>query len=304
MSMGSYRLATIITEMQNDNKYKGKLLIPNPGNYHTQHSFKHEKTIWLITDRSISSGQIKNPGQNRYYICYEQTLKNGSPFFYFDENKPAWKSHTTLPHSLTAALLNASRPLLKDGKICDPFGGTGTTWLETKRLQLKNQVYCSDISPATKVLISDNLKFFLLSLDELIQLDYDLESCHPTKSLSGQFKITFNDDKITLDPYTNAKQFLDTLKQEQKDEDQEFVLSESFVADFIKLPFLTRIVFYIGLRAELRYQAGFKRKSITFEAAYNKSLDNISNQIKMFIDLKEKVDPNKGLINSLSKDPY
>ncbi|MCK9414130.1 MAG: hypothetical protein M0Q53_17645 [Prolixibacteraceae bacterium] len=304
MSFGSYRLSTIINEMQNTDEYKGRLFFPNPGNFLEQHSFRKEKTLWLITDRSISGGQIKNPGQNRYYICYEQTVANDSPFFYFDENKPAWKSHTTLPHSLTAALLNASRLFLKDGRICDPFGGVGTTWFEVKRMQLKNRVYCSDLSPATKILVSDNLQFFTMSADELTHLVNGLNLCYPTKSLTGQYKLNFNENNIPLDPYSHAYSLIESLMKEQKDEDQEYELSELFVSELMKLPLLTRIVFYVGLRAELRFQGGYKRKSIKFEEAFEKSLAKIIAQIRMFIKLKKEVEASVNSLNSISDNSY
>jgi len=304
MSLGSYRLSTIINEMQNSEEYKGRLLFPNPGNFIEQHLFHKEKTLWLISDRSISGGQIKNPGQNRYYICYEQSFVNDSPFFFFDENKPAWKSHTTLPHSLTAALLNTSRQFLGDGRICDPFGGVGTTWFEVKRMQLKNRVHCSDLSAATKILVSDNLYFFTMSVNELTQLVKDLQLCYPTKSLAGQYKFNFNTSNITLDPYTHAFSLIDRLRKEQKDEDQEFELSESFVSELLNLPLLTRFVFYIGLRAQLRFQGGYKRNSIKFEGAFEKSLDKIISQIEMFIKLKQEVEPFIKSTNSLSENSY
>ena len=46
----------------------------------------------------------------RFLICYKQEFRNENPFHIFDENKPAWVSHTTAPHALTAAMLNIARP--------------------------------------------------------------------------------------------------------------------------------------------------------------------------------------------------
>jgi tRNA G10 N-methylase Trm11 len=304
MSMGTYRLSAIINEMMDNDKYKEKLIIPKPGNYLKKHNFKKEETLWLISDRSISGGQIKNPGQNRYYICYEQKVLNESPFFFFDENKPAWKSHTTLPHSLTAALLNTSRLFLNNGRICDPFSGAGTTWFEVKRMHLKNSVICSDLSAATKLLTSDNLKFFTMTCDELIYLRMALKKCHPTENLMDQIEIEFEKPENIIDPYTHAKSLIERLKKEQVDEDQEFVLYPHFVSELMELPFLKRIVFYIALRAELRFQGGFKRKSIKFEEAFMQSLKKINSQIKMFIDLKKEVEPNIKLIDSNEQKSY
>lgn len=290
MSMGSFRLSTIISELKNNPAFKKRLFIPKPGNFLQQHSFIAGKTIWLINDRSISTGSINNAGINRYYICYEQSLKNDSPFFYFDENKPAWKSHTTLPHSLTAALINAARPIIENGTICDPFGGTGTTWLEVKRMQLKSKVICSDICPATKLILSDNLRFFTLTSTELSNLKIDLEGFIQNKTLEGQYRIIYNDISATHDPLKYAMQKLATLKKKQKNEDQEFDLSDSLVSELLSVPFLTRIIFYICLRAHLRYQGGFKRKSTNYDTAFKKSMEKLIEQINMFIELKADVE--------------
>jgi len=304
MSMGSYRLSSIISEMQTVDKYNRKLLIPQPGNYSKQHSFKGSKSLWLISDRSISGGQLKNPGQSRYYICYEQSLKNDSPFFYFDENKPAWKSHTTLPHSLTAALLNTSRQSLNDGNICDPFSGTGTTWFEAKRLNLPNKVHSSDLSPATSILVSDNLNFFLLSLNRLELLYRELKFCFPETSIPGQFKFSFSNDKhVILDPYTQAKELLEYLRLEQSNEDQEYSFSSESVKRLYDLPYLSRLVFYVALRAELRFQGSFKRKAMTYEKAYEKSLNKLLDQIAMLIELRQEINTNSN-VNNFQKDTY
>lgn len=304
MSMGSYRLSTIINEMQKSPDFKNRLLIPNAGNYLQQHEFRKGKTLWLISDKSISGGIIKNPGANRYYICYEQEFKNDSPFFYFDENKPAWKSHTTLPHTLTAALINIARPIIDHGVICDPFGGTGTTWLEVKRMNLKNKIITSDLSSATSLLLSDNLFFFTLSSTELLKLIVDLESYSDNKLLEGQYRISFSDISASMEPYKYAIQLLNLLKEEQKDEDQEYILSISLVTQLKSLPFITRIIFYVCLRADLRYQSGFKRKSLTFDNAFKISLSKLIAQIKMLIELKIDVENNIKSMDFTQSDSY
>ncbi len=304
MSMGSYRLSTIINEMQKSPDFESRLLIPDAGNYLKQHEFRKRNTIWLISDKSISGGIIRNPGANRYYICYEQLFKNDSPFFYFDENKPAWKSHTTLPHTLTAALINIARPFIDNGVICDPFSGTGTTWFEVKRIQLKNKIITSDLSPATRLLLSDNLSFFTLSSNELVKLKNDLKACYDRKILEGQYRMSFSDISPSKDPYIYAIELLNLLKSEQKDEDQEFILSVSFVKELINLPFITRIIFYLWLRSELRYQSGFKRKSITLESAFKESLNKLVEQIDMLIELKKDVEQEIKINGAFLCDSY
>lgn len=299
MTMGGYRLSQVVHDMRS--KYIGKLDIPEPGPYDTVHTFKGPRTLWLISDRSVSATNPTNPGSDRYYICYEQTAKSESPFFLFDENKPAWKSHTTLPHSLTAALLNSARPIPPGGAVCDPFGGTGTTWFESKRLALNAIVRCTDLSDAAQLLASDNLRFFLMKSEDLQEL------CRAMREISDAVKA---DKKGGLDtdrrqasfeflpetqdlkgagPYLYAVSLLNDLRHNQPHEDQEFELSAAFVKHLGTLALITRYIFYVVLRAELRYQGGYKRKSVTFDKAFCDSLDDLIGQIQQFTDLKSSV---------------
>jgi hypothetical protein len=289
MSMGRFRLSNVINDLQKKYSTNDVLIIPEPGNFLEQHTFKKENSIWLITDRSISANTINNAGNIRYYICYDQQIKNDSPFYFFDEDKPAWKSHTTLPHSLTASLLNISRPIKKEGTICDPFGGTGTTWFEAKRMQLPCKIRCSDLSPIAELLLRDNLKFFTMTPAELQYLRDEINRCNANLKNDNQLVIDFAEKSEMNIPYDYALKQIDFLKNEQKDEDQEFDFSEGFVNELEKQSYLTRIIFYIALRAELRFQGGFQRKSLTFEGAFKKSVDRIMKQIDMFIEQKSEV---------------
>jgi 23S rRNA G2445 N2-methylase RlmL len=45
-------------------------------------------------------------------------------------------------------------------------------------------------------------------------------------------------------------------------------------------------LFYVALRAQLRYHGGHQRKSITFDEAFAKSLKDLIDQTKLFIDLR------------------
>ena len=302
MSMGSFRLTKILQEIKVDSYLKSYLSIPEAGNYLEHQTFRCKETIWLISDRSTSGGQINNPGQQRYYVCYQQEYKNDSPFFYFDENKPAWKSHTTLPHSLTTALLNIARPFINNGSICDPFCGTGTTWFEIKRLGLNNPIYCSDLSPSAQLLAKDNLYFFQLPESSLSKLYNQVNSIVDFQENKGQYSIDFSNEELLDNSYQVSRKLLTELKKAQPEEDQEFELSTNFVTKLTNLPFNTRIVFYLLLRAELRFQGGIKRKAMTFDIALKKSINEILNQIKMLIELKNEI--SKEIINDSKLDNY
>lgn len=296
MSMGSARLTQIVQDLRE--AFASELNIPAAGPYKTTHHFSDPETIWLIGDRSVATANPANPGSDRYYICYQQTAKNDSPFYYFDENKPAWKSHTTLPHSLTGALVNATRPHHGEVVICDPFGGTGTTWLEVKRIGLPATVRCSDLSPITPLLSRDNLEFFGLREAE-VRAVYErllaVQSVVGDRTLrdAAQMQLEIPEEQpptTALGIFRRAEELLHELKAGQPGEDQEFAFSEAFVSRLEAETFVTRLVFYVCLRAELRYQGGLRRRAMTFDGAFQKALGELLEQIGILLDLRKKLD--------------
>jgi hypothetical protein len=299
MNMGGYRLSQIVQEMRAE--YEGRLDIPEPGRYDEMHNFRGQRTLWLLCDRSISQSNVTASGSERYYICYEQTVKNSNPMFFFDENKPAWKSHTTLPQTLTAALMNATRPHSREARICDPFCGTGTTWFEGKRLQIDASLQCSDQSPACPLMVTDNLTFFLASSATLERWVTQLKDIG--KTVGGENPITspeatqadldFGEATENLSwfaHYRDAVELLGELRKGQPHEDQEFILPPEFVDRLGRLTLLTRFIFYVALRAELRYQGGYKRRSVTFEKAFANSLSELVSQTEQLIEVRRGVE--------------
>lgn len=285
MNMGSHRLAQVIDDLANESPFREKLISPIPGNYKEKHQFKSPISFWLISDRSVSGGSIKYPGQSRFYICYKQVYKNESHYYYFDENKPAWKSHTTLPHSLTAALINSCRPFDSGIKMSDPFGGTSTTWLEAKRIFAEIDCSTSDWSNIISLLLEDNLNFFSLDYKDLrgilnmiknVKEKIEDNDAYSYDLFDGDFKSS----------YQLARDLINELKKEFPKEENEFEFSLSFVDKLEQMPFVTRIIFYIALRSTLRYNSSFKRKSMSFEDAFKKSSDKLVSEITKLINLK------------------
>lgn len=163
--MGDRRLATVLNEL--GELEAGRMFVADPGQYKAARKKAQEsipdldshRTMWLLIDHSITEAGRGEP----QYICYDQHYFNASQFQLFDENKPGWHSHTTLPHSLTAAMLNLTVPHLPaDGaRLIDPFSGTGTTVLEALRFE---QLECDaqDLDPICPTLLRDNWDFFAL----------------------------------------------------------------------------------------------------------------------------------------------
>lgn len=301
MSMGRSSLPRVINELKKE--FSDFLHIPSPGNYKS-HQFYQGRSLWLISDRAVDSANPRSRGEESYYICFEQSVKNINPFFFFDENKPAWKSHTTLPHSLTSALINATLPHKEDTTICDPFGGTGTSWFELTRLNRGATILCPDLSPATNQLVRDNLVFFQMSAVELGKLQAELRIVREavlSKSVNeneteGQAVFEF---ELSSQHETDggaelvAFKMLNELRDEQPDEEQEFIFSDRFVQRLSELGFIARVIFYLALRAELRFQLSFERRSTTFEKAFAASVKTLLREIEELQFVRSSIESGK-----------
>jgi hypothetical protein len=307
MSLGSSRLGDVVSKLKES--FRDALIVPKPGSYKKEHRFDScGSTFWLVGDKSISSNNILYPGSQRYYVCYHQIAKNASPLYYFDENKPAWKSHTTLPHTLTAALINSTRPHPSRMSICDPFGGTGTTWLEVKRILPEAEMLSMDSSELSPVLVQDNISFFLMSSSELADLLSGLKDLlealvKSSKSKEGTSSITSpgfeqisvidtSDGKLgVVVEYTKALGLIHRLRTLQPEEEQEFdINSTNILPDLINADFFCRLLFYVALRAEFRYHAAYKRGSMGKEEGFRKALEEMISQIAMLSDSRKKID--------------
>jgi hypothetical protein len=165
--MGDYRLVKVVQDLATHPEIGKRLEIPLPGDRRDTHGdIDRRDSIWLIRDNSVHPDGGR--GEEVYYICYHQLYKNANPFHLFDENKPAWMSHTTTPHTLIGAMLNVTRPGWPhdEPKICDPFVSTGTTLFEALKFE-GAPVYGSDLSPAAKILCDDNAAIFSASVEQL-----------------------------------------------------------------------------------------------------------------------------------------
>lgn len=280
--MGSYQLVAILKEMKE--KFKKTLEIPDSGNDKTsQEKFRRQpnadtsRTLWLIIDYSIGK-ESRHPGEARYFICYDQLYINESPFHLFDENKPAWISHTTIPHTLIGAMINITKPWWpSNGKVslADPFVGTGTTWLEA--LKYSNvSVECGDIEPITPLIAADNVTFFCASLDDLKMFEIILQA-DPTSEDNNRAKR----------PYMWAVKFLARLlKPEDSHSNKIPNISKQIVKILKSKTLFDRLLFYIALRTYQRNIFAFRRESIDWTSAYRMEAKVLAGQLKNLYELK------------------
>lgn len=295
--MGSERLTSVLNDMAQ--RFAGKLIIPDPGNYNEQHQEIRDKggidrtrTLWLLVDRSTGEG-AKETGPHRYFICYEQQLMNENPFPLFDENKPAWIGPITIPHTLLAAMINIAEPTRVKSEVVvlgDPFVGTGTTWLEALKYP-RVKPLCSDWADITPLLIKDNLSFFSASYLDLRPIQKSLEYIamadserHGPNFIEG---ISYEEVNRAYDWMMGFLEKVSPVKGIPKDL-YSFSLSNSNIKKLESRKPLDRVLFYLALRTVLKNIGAFERKSATWESIYKKEAAVLGFQFKRLRDLKRR----------------
>ena len=270
--------------------------IPDPGDFRVKHkecrdsgNVDPSRTLWLIKDYGIEQASLRKASET-FFICYDQQYVNDNHFHIFDENKPAWVSHTTIPHTLLGAMINIARPYLPSTRkaiLCDPFVGTGTTWLEA----LKHDdlgCRCSDISPIAALLAQDNLDFFSLPRDELEHL------CRQLGRLTEHVRMEPEAYDLRTSP-----QLFDTTQFRPAAYNQAFELAHAMadktdsitpaqVKQLAESRLFDRIVFYLALRTRLRNIGAFERESKDWKTAYAKEAKTLLLQIERLIHLRRR----------------
>jgi tRNA G10 N-methylase Trm11 len=285
--MGPTRLVTVLEKMRT--RYANQLEIPDPGDFREMHTkFRQHpdvdtsRTLWLIQDHGI--GPNRSLSTERFFICYDQSLINENPFHIFDENKPAWVSHTTIPHTLMGAMINITRPGWPDAdtvKLGDPFVGTGTTWLETRKYNAVTPL-CSDLAPSSTMLCRDNLDFFCFSTDELMEINRDLKRL--IESLDDWER---NEESPSLFPLFDR--IRDAYERASKAAAMMGGSNEIDLCRELDLrSFSERLLFYLALRTLLRNIAAFERNARDWQTAYIEEVTVLRTQIESLIHLRER----------------
>jgi len=294
--MGSDPLVAVIDKMRK--RYKDRLKIPDPGDFRKVHkklradkTIDRERTLWLIVDHEIGPSS-RHPSETFYFICYDQLWSNDNPFHMFDENKPAWVNHTTIPHTLMGAMLNITAPWWPKAEeaalvIGDPFVGTGTTWLEGLKYEFA-QFDCGDNDDIAPVMAKDNLAFFSSSVSELRKLSRLLRetkkdfSTAPEPHLSGTTQTSYQE------AYLWAQKMYTMLNPSRSVDSYSFTpgLISDLTTECRGLEH--RLLFYLCLRTGLRHREGLWGRGERWKDAYLKELSTLQSQIHHLLDLRKK----------------
>jgi tRNA G10 N-methylase Trm11 len=257
-------------------KFGSILEIPVPGSFKkTLEAFNEkykqnpERTFFLVNDAALNPNSI-HPDQKKYYICYDQLWFNNDPFYIFDEDKPAWVSHTTIPHSLAAALINITRPWQQTPiRLIDPFGGSGTMLLESlKRSDIVAE--SGDIEVLSNLVAKDNLAFFRKSVSEVEKLRDGLKKYLSLDALLDALTST-HAEKDHPD-FAKAKSEMDSALQSATTATD---IGLSNAAKIEQLSYEQRLIFYVLLRTRLRHIAELSERRTAWPAAFMPELFNL-----------------------------
>ncbi len=267
--IGNKPLVRVLQELKS--KYGSQLYVADAGDYRThskqkrEHGVSQDKTLWLMIDRRFNHDG--SPSEEQVLICYDQKYRNENPLQIFDENKPAWVAHTTLPHTLAGAMLNITRPIWpsKQVKIYDPFSGTGTTALEALKFP-HTSITFNDIAPIAKTLLTDNLYFFGLSNTELNE--YVLALKKLSEPRCSEYLSSPN--SCSPNAYHAAMALFAEVERTNTD-DEWFDVSQEVTDRLSKEGFHFKLRFYLALRTRLRHVAAFRRDTSDPNTAWNKA---------------------------------
>jgi hypothetical protein len=293
----SDRLSAVVEEMRME--FQDKIVIPARGPYKyddgaikkevERGDFDRSHSLFMIMDHSLDQKQ-KAKGDRHFIILYDQLCINESPFQIFDENKPAWVDHTTMPQTLAGAMINITRPYWPANgrvKISDCFIGSGTTWLEAIK---HDDVDCSgsDIEPISRLLLEDNLHFFSATTDQVNKYSWSLKqinnSFHKEQEQSAAEHQAWHQT-----PHCQAYEDAQDLVERLEKREGEFPLfTEEFVNDLREnYDHLTRLLFYTILKAQKRYEAAIQAKSLSKRAALVFEIVALTQQLGRLSTLRE-----------------
>jgi 16S rRNA G966 N2-methylase RsmD len=293
-SIGKRPLVKVLRELQELNK--GQLYVAGAGDFRLHPQIINDgrlvkgKTMWLIIDRALNTQG--SPTDEQFLICYDQFFINENPLHIFDENKPAWVAHTTVPHTLVAAMLNITRPLwpkVQTVNIYDPFCGTGTTAFEAIKFSSVSMTY-NDLSSIGDIMLKDNLEFFALNKEDLehtkkILTELSNRNSSEYNPVSGKLEAP-NDFQAMLDLLVKVKK---TKADTEQSDDEWFDIPNEIVHEFQKLSRDQKLRFYIALRTEIRHVNARENR---WTDAYVNEAKMLTKQTVDFLELRKRQDAN------------
>lgn len=234
-------------------------------------------TVWIVNDFGLRDDELSQ-SQEKILLVYRQILKNENFYHFYEENKPAWASHTTLPHSLAGAMINLARRWLpsSESQICDPFSGSGTVFLESQKFTgLRCKSY--DLSHLNIEVIGDNIRFFQQDLAQLETLLKDLEAFENANPADPMARKDTPSDRLktileVVRDWRSSVKGDDFLSLTQMEVENGFNLLGGGLSQ--------RIALYCALRAAVRGSVDFQRDISTWDEVFKREIRALKAQIR------------------------
>ncbi|MCL4710099.1 MAG: hypothetical protein KJZ73_02545 [Pseudorhodoplanes sp.] len=274
-------------------QFSSLLEIPAPGSFkksldefRNKHGRMPERTLFLLNDAGLLPNNV-HPSSKRYYVCYDQIWFNNDPFYTFDEDKPAWVSHTTIPHSLAAAMINITRPWQKGSiRLIDPFGGSGTTLIEAlKRPEIV--AVSGDIEELANLVAKDNLSFFRMPLADVTRLRDSLKQYLKQDTLMAALGVPSVSQSGEHFNFATAKAEMDHAVQEAKTDSDLGLSRANAVA---AMSYEQRLLFYVLLRTRLRHAVEIQERRAEWPVVFIQELLNLVRRLNSHVNFLELAD--------------
>ena len=169
--VGNENILDFFAELGTGNSF----MVPGSDNYFNERGNNSEEvtpdtSIFLFVDHGLGYSKTDRKltkSDDIYYICYAQLLKFGNKFAVMKERKPGWTGPVTIPHTLSAAIVNVSRDKLESSRnvsnhpmVFDPFCGSSTFLLDAAVRMPNARLVGFDRQPLFHIMNEENFSFF------------------------------------------------------------------------------------------------------------------------------------------------
>ncbi len=292
--IGNEPLTTLLPELEEE--FRDRIVVVGPPGHDASADVTDQShSLWMIVDRSPAAAQPGFGPGSRFLICYDQWWRNRNPLHALDENKPAWVGPVTIPHALLGAMINITRPWRRPPsytmRLADPFGGSGSTLLETLKFD-ESHVQCdtADLDGICELLASDNAAILAASVEDLdawIGLVRQVAEA-PT----AEHDIT-DTEKVRMQASVAELQATITVGRQlskRADAGSDGLIPMEVVEQLRRSSPRERLVFYLFLKAQSRHLTDIARGKEPPTRAVSAEATRLAKEMESLRDLRRLMD--------------
>jgi hypothetical protein len=292
--IGNEPLTTLLPELEHE--FVDRLVVVGPPGHRAKHDATDPShSIWLIVDGSPAAAQPGFGDGSRFLICYDQWWRNRNPLHALDENKPGWVGPVTIPHALLGAMINITRPWRRERsytiRLCDPFGGSGSTMLESLKFDDSHlQCESGDVDDICELLASDNAEVFSAPPERVSRWIELLErvaiSPAADEDVTGSARLRSPASVSELRHVVSVAREL----ARRVDASSNGYIPADVVSRLSALALDERLVFYTLLKAQSRHLTDVARGKEPPDAAISSEASRLAEELKSLHNIRELID--------------